>query len=173
MPSSLLSRVSYAIIFLTLVSISFACSGRATSELPTEAENADEIYARGMAACLKKKGWDVKVGQDPTGYYVDYTSPQGQDLALNRDANLCTKEIGFDNPPPPMSREELEALYKKQLATKECLEAEGYTIEEPPSEEAFVKNRGGWIAYGSLDPNKDKSGNPDEWVRINEKCPQP
>lgn len=131
------------------------------------------MLSRELAVCLQKEGWDATVGLDPTGYFVDYDAPPGQDLALESDASECKRKTGFAEPPSPMSRKELEALYVKQLETRSCLQAEGYRIVTPPPKEAFVEEGGAWLAYGSLDPNKDKSGDPAEWARINKECPQP
>ena len=71
-----------------------------------------------------------------------------------------------------MTQEQVTEFFHQQLGTNACLEAEGYTIDDPPSldtfSDSYMSGQDIWLAYGSLPVLSQQ-----EWYRIQEVCPQP
>jgi hypothetical protein len=127
-----------------------------------------------MARCLNEAGWEARVERDTVGYLFTVDGRTQQNPAFLQDEKTCERELGFDKPLPPLTRTQLEGLYKEHLATRECLEGEAYTIEKPPSLDKFVEMQGRWSAYDSLiDDMANGKLNEGEWNRLNRVCPQP
>ncbi|MGA7096429.1 MAG: hypothetical protein WB245_02555 [Acidimicrobiia bacterium] len=102
------------------------------------------------------------------GYSLDEVDPR--QLATARAIlDACLAGLNLPSPQAP-SEEQLAELYGDLLEVKECLEAEGYTVEPPPSLGLFIESykTGPWHPYNSL-PNLDQA----EWERLNDRCPQP
>lgn len=66
----------------------------------------------------------------------------------------CTQQTGGYPQIIPTTREELSGLYDLHIKTKECLEAQGVTVREPPSREKWIEDslnnpQGPWLPYES------------------------
>ncbi|NIA24441.1 MAG: hypothetical protein GWP04_02610 [Gammaproteobacteria bacterium] len=66
---------------------------------------------------------------------------------------------------------QLRDLYDRYLEKRNCLEADGYAIEAPPSVDEFVETyfTDPWLPYNSIPKTLDQR----EWDRLNRVCPQP
>jgi hypothetical protein len=116
-----------------------------------------------MKRCLGEDGYDVTVMADGG---ITLTVPPAQAAAFERAQNDCKERLGF-NAPVEVSDEEYSALFDRRLALKECLEAEGFRITEPPSRQTFIATQGRWQPY------EDLSAEPIERQRaLGQRCPQ-
>lgn len=120
-----------------------------------------------MAACFTEAGYPATV--DGSGVSV----PSGsRDSAFMEVVQTCDATVGvvpYEPPTPSFLREH----YAEQMATKRCLEGEGYDIAEPPSEDVFVETyttSEPWLPYTSI---VEIDVSDAEWDRLNEVCPQP
>lgn len=133
-------------------------------------DGTEEEWALRVVECLRDAGYPAEV--DGTEAYVPAISGEAR-LALAVVADRCSDEVG-SMPREPLTPEYLTEHYYDQVATKECLEAEGYVIADPPTVEVFVEtyttSSEPWVAYTSV-AVLDLS--PAEWDRLNEVCPQP
>lgn len=144
-----------------------------TTESPQRA--AWHKWLRAMQACMDDKGWKLAllpedegpgfVGNDP-----NITLEQFQlKLAAYRE---CEGLVG----PQPFS-EMTEDLARKQYAEvverARCLTAEGFDIQEPPSESKYVAQL---LAQDPKDipwdPYDDVPGDPVSWGKATSACPQ-
>ena len=138
-----------------------------TSEALSLSPRADQAYR-----CLLDKGWGVTICWDGG---VDITSdevPPDQEERYDRDAEECWAPL--DEMIVNLPEEGVAALYEDELATRECLIAEGYQVDEPPSLQHFMDSfpDGWWMAYGASDVTRVMAKE-DVWRAINETCRQP
>lgn len=127
---------------------------------------ADVVYR-----CLTDKGWDVTIDWQG-GIEVDSESvPVEQYDIFDADSDACWAVI--DDRVKSMQPEEISEIYDDELTTRECLIDEGYSIDDPPSEQQYIDTFHGrrWSAYGNNIPLDTLSD--EEWRALNEKCPQP
>lgn len=117
--------------------------------------------------CLREFGWDAIADEGGTSV-PSVTAEQREEFI--GDLDRCTEEIGALPPPEPLTEEQIRLVYAHQLVTKECLEAEGYEISEPPSVERFIDtyDTEPWHAYDDLPSGMSRT----EWERLNDVCPQ-
>lgn len=118
--------------------------------------------------CANDHGVPARLLPPGDGYSLDEVDPR--QLATARAIlDACLAGLNLPSPQAP-SEEQLAELYGDLLEVKECLEAEGYTVEPPPSLGLFIESykTGPWHPYNSL-PNLDQA----EWERLNDRCPQP
>jgi len=131
-----------------------------------EAEVHAEYFDR-YHSCLAELGITVTPTEDG-GFEVDPGA--GGDAALAEADAACKARLGDPPDYAPVTREELTKLYDTELATRDCLEANGYDVREPPSREEFIESYLGdqagiaaWSSYTDvLDPTE-----------IEDTCPQP
>ena len=120
--------------------------------------------------CANDQGYPVTV--IPPGNGIGYNQVVlDQQLMAVGVVQACM--AGLHIPPSePMTQEQVTRFYYQQIDTKACLEAEGYTVDDPPSLDAFIDSYMGgqdiWTAYNSV-PRMSQA----EWYRIQELCPQP
>ncbi len=97
--------------------------------------------------------------------------PEGQ-LGFLKAERHCSERTGHEetSEPDPAG---LESLYADVIATKKCLESEGYLVVETPSLAEFVEVRGAWDPYQSLvAPDLGYIGD-GEYLRLDRLCPNP
>lgn len=94
------------------------------------------VYQANMSRCMSERGWDVVVGTEP-GYQVDV--PEDQTEQFFADHEACLEFFGFPSGPVQVTPQEASALYVSLLEVADCVRSEGYEVEEPPSERAFVE----------------------------------
>lgn len=143
-------------------------SSPATSPTPAASAMGDTWIAA-MAGCLRDAGWDVAVGPAGDSYHANNLSGEQRPAYIEAEA-ACEAEVG---PPPevePLSQAEIREHYRFLLDARECLIGLGYSISEPPSEDAFVES---WTT-GPWSPFNDvvEVVTTEEWERINDACPQ-
>ena len=135
------------------------------------AEDA-RLVAR-QSRCLTDRGVEFQA-DDLGGFYaIDPALAAALDDALDE----CTRSILGSAYRAPLTTSQLHGLYERQLDTRECLLAQGYSIPEPVSESDFVESQGmAWSAYeafvealGTLPVERAEA----EQLRINTACPQP
>ncbi|KLN34413.1 hypothetical protein FB00_12755 [Cellulosimicrobium funkei] len=135
------------------------------------AEDA-RLVAR-QSRCLTERGVEFQTDELGGFYAVDPALATVLDDALDE----CTRSILGAAYRAPLTTSQLHGLYERQLDTRECLLAQGYSIPEPVSESDFVESQGmAWSAYeafvealGTLPVERAEA----EQVRINAACPQP
>ncbi|MFE6234958.1 hypothetical protein [Cellulosimicrobium sp. NPDC057862] len=135
------------------------------------AEDAD-LVAR-QSRCLTERGLDFRTDELGGFYSID----PALDSALGEALGECTRSILGSAYRAPLTTSQLHGLYDRQLDTRECLLAQGYSIPEPVSESDFVASEGtAWSAYeafvealGALPAESADA----EQVRMNAECPQP
>jgi len=122
--------------------------------------------------CITDKGWSVTQSWDGGIEVSSEDIPAAQVDLYRADSDACWAQI--DNRIASMSTTEISDVYELELATKDCLEAHGYEVGSPPSEQSFVDTFFGdrWSAYADSDVlsamNDDAA-----WRKVNEECPQP
>ena len=121
--------------------------------------------------CIQDQGYPATVLPPGNGIGLSQEVPPDQVDMFT--AVLYARRAGLQLPPSePPSDEWLAEYYQKQLDTKACLEAEGYSISDPPSLDMFIDvYRSGqppWTAYQSL-----RQISRVEWQRLETVCPQP
>ncbi|MEX2252345.1 MAG: hypothetical protein WD895_09820 [Acidimicrobiia bacterium] len=122
-----------------------------------------------QAECANDNGIPVRV--IPPGDGLTYEEvPLDQHQTARAVVEACLAGLNLPDPVPP-SREQMEEVYNALIATKRCLEGEGYTIAPPPALETFIE---GYIASGTWHPYNSLPDLPqEEWERLNAVCPQP
>jgi len=170
----MLKRVACAIgaAVMLVVIVGCAPAGDQPSTTPTQeglslSPRADQAYR-----CLVDKGWPVTISWDGG---VDITSddvPAGQEERYDQDAEACWAPL--EEMTRDLSQEGIEELYEEELATRECLIAEGYQVDDPPSKQRFLDSYPDerWMAYGASDVTRAMADE-ESWRAINETCRQP
>ncbi|NOY56171.1 MAG: hypothetical protein GXP34_09305 [Actinobacteria bacterium] len=120
--------------------------------------------------CANDQGYPVTVIPPGNGIGYNQVVLDQQNMAL---AVVSACWAGLHIPPSePMTEEQVTEFYYQQVDTKACLEAEGYTVDDPPSLDTFIDSYMGgqdiWTAYNSV-PRMSQA----DWYRIQELCPQP
>ena len=119
---------------------------------PASAQDLDR-WSENMQGCLQEKGWDVEVSPDGG---MNMTVPTGQEDAYDSDVKACEASFGYDVV-PVYTDDQVREIYKKVVATADCLTEQGYEPGTPPSEQAFVEQvksgPGGWDPYSDLYPS--------------------
>lgn len=81
------------------------------------------------------------------------------DATFQAISSSCRRKVGPFPEIVPTTREELSALYDLNLEAKECLEARGVTVSDPPSREQWIEDNlrvpgpgepGPWSPFNSL-----------------------
>ncbi|QDO87042.1 MULTISPECIES: hypothetical protein [Ornithinimicrobium] len=92
----------------------------------------------------------------------------------NQDLDACTLEAGPLPTYQPLSDAEIRAYFALNLEVAACLEAEGITVPEPPSEDVFVEaHRAAAVGTNVETWNPHAAVPPDQGPRMLEKCPEP
>lgn len=97
--------------------------------------------------CMADRGWEV---EDVTGDggFSPGEIPNEQVDELNDATFACWAEA--DVRPEYFTQSEWEAWHTGLMETTRCLEAEGYSISDPPSLQQFIDSQGEWTPYGAL-----------------------
>lgn len=93
-------------------------------------------FATDMQACLTERGWAVSLGTD--GSFITDNIPNGQRDVYFADEDDCRKQLGYDQPPPALSDDQVREAYQHGLWDWKCLDENGYSPDPPPSEQTFV-----------------------------------
>lgn len=132
----------------------------------------DSEWAETQTRCLQDAGYAAERMRDG-GLSFARIPVQDQDFHVARYS--C--EARF--PPDPVSLlppsdADLESIYAYQTGSlTDCLEREGFAVPDPPSVETFIEQQRsgaavGWSPYAEISQNVGE----DEWLRLNELCPQ-
>ncbi len=109
-------------------------------------------YALQLRACLEDKGFSVEV--DPYDFHLQFQLGSDSRTA-ELQATVTECRAGLDpsrnDPPPPLTEEQLRALYRYRLAQADCLVAAGYPTAPAPPEQVFVDTGGQWDARVGLE----------------------
>lgn len=101
-------------------------------DTPCQGEALDEFWA----ACMTASGFLTYLDSD--GNYTIENG--GRDQEMFAAADFCDNRMYSLLPPPTEPTEEYFSDYYDFLVElKECVEAQGYFVEEPPSREAFIE----------------------------------
>lgn len=164
-----------------LLALATACSssGASASADPDEGFQAQPTptgTAADMAACLEAKGWQMEVNLDNSYSVGGDGIPEEQVEQYFTDQDDCRRQLGHDQPLPPMTRAQAEVYFEHLLAVADCVRDEGYPVGEPPSRQVAVEalmqptiDLGDW-PYGPL----HESGiSPLELEALYAACPLP
>jgi hypothetical protein len=140
------------VLLLGVCMLTASCSDDGGPSAASQYSPPGVKYGEIMAACLEEYGWDAEASVDGG---LDYNVPEDQREAIEADVERCREETGYNLPDRPFSEEEAVEIYAMYLESAECVEALGYEVAEPPSEEAWVEHflagtPPGWDPY---DPN--------------------
>lgn len=147
-----------------LASATTGCSGQIAEPTPhpTSAKDAAEI----IAGCLNGKGWKATVVGDSFGVDSVPTEQYNQYLA-----DIASCEEGVLPSAESYTASQWAEWYGMWVKTAECLTAEGFEVEEMPSEQAFIDAAGNWNAYTYLFDSMQLSSQ--DFIALEQKCPQP
>lgn len=143
----------------------------------TQSVMTEEEAALAMQACLEDLGYAL----GPDGSIVGRQSAEHLE-----DIVACLVEV--EGPRVPLTEGDLQELYQVRLESKDCLEAEGYEIPDPPSLDVFIESYeaiqalgptirsdediiGPWFPHAFVSPNTGVA--PSEYERLLEACPEP
>jgi hypothetical protein len=126
--------------------------------------------AHAVALCLSENGYpDAQVQEDGS---LSYDLRKEQSGDYNDALNQCMDAECPECSESP-STEALTKLYRLNVEAKKCLEGEGLTISEPPSEQKFIDDYGTdatWLPWAEVGASLAKSG---QLQSMLEKCPDP
>lgn len=120
-----------------------------------------------MAACVIDQGFPVRF--DPVEISISAEDvPADQNAEAGRTLDRCTDGLNLPEFVWP-NTEQLSTIYQYSLAIRDCLNAEGFDIPEPPSFEAWGESyqTGPWMPYNFVQPGYGWA-----WAAINAICPQ-
>jgi hypothetical protein len=134
----------------------------------------DEEYMSAMTACLEDRGQSVlthagKVAIQPPTSESGETLPGEAELA-DEAWEECTALV----PEQSYLSDDRDLEYDRMLDVIACLEAEGHSLPEPPSREAWVSGSVQYSPYAELIETEDGGSwavETDEVLRLLEVCP--
>ncbi len=85
---------------------------------------------------MDEQGWDTRVTADGG---LSASIPDEQLEQYQHDLDECAARFGYDEPPPPLTRQEAEAYYDELVQATECVRELGYPTPEPASKQATVE----------------------------------
>lgn len=106
------------------------------------------VFSRGMADCLTEAGFPSTYREVDGGISVSGGTPEERRAVMA----TCEKKLGGSPESPPLSHEELEALYDLEVEAYTCLVNHGYEPMPPSSKEQFVATYAtgeSWYAHQS------------------------
>lgn len=121
-----------------------------------------------LADCLNEKGWDVELNEATGSVGFEGSTEQADQFEI--DQAECMPEDD-SIPLEEFTDEQWATLYDMELATAECLRAEGVDIEQAPSLQVFIdryKSPEPWMSYAFVGEVSS-----DRWDELNTLCPQP
>ena len=127
-----------------------------------------------MTVCLGEQGFaSVPYRGTKRGYVPNSPIPPEGQLGFLKAERHCAERTRYGEPVREPDPAELESRYGDVMATKDCLEREGYLVVETPSLREFVWVRGAWDPYASLvAPDLGYIGD-GEYLRLDDICPNP
>ncbi len=101
--------------------------------------------------CMEWYGFPGEV--DPVtgeGLVFDYApEATGEFMAAITDCSNAWRRLAGLRTEPP-DRDELATMYDRFLEVQECLVANGFPVEDPPTREVFVETESPWHPYNAL-----------------------
>lgn len=116
-----------------------------------------------IVACANDHGFAVTIDPDGGIGFASVTPEQNQ---LAFAIELACEHGLHVRKPAPLTMEQLEKMYAYMVALAGCLEAQGYSVADPPSLDAYIDSQGDWNPYDGLSLGLDA------WVPLNRTCPQ-
>ena len=138
-----------------------------------------EEYQGATLSCLAEHGTEgeVMIGGAVAGVpqtAADGAVPPGAQELVDEALVICSEQVPI---PSLWTTPADEAAYERVLDVRQCIIAQGYDVEEPPSSETWIEDVSddglGWGPYDRLSPNPEGTGLPyDELAALMEECPQ-
>ncbi|MCI0544122.1 MAG: hypothetical protein L0Z49_06705 [Actinobacteria bacterium] len=154
-PSVTLNEGEVVALLARLAMLLDACA----DDLPCQGEAMDEFSAE----CLTVAGFPTYLNSD--GNWATETG--GRDQEFFTAVHLCDERMNTLLPPPTEITEEyLSDYYDFLVELKECVEAQRFFVEDPPSREAFIENPQ-WHPYEHVSLQTAE-----EYAALEEVCPQ-
>lgn len=157
-------------ILLAAVALSAAaCGSDDSADAPTATENsapAAADFATQMQRCMADAGFEIEILED--GGISSQVAPE--QIGVRDDAmNRCADDLGFAEPPAPLTDDQLTALYDSYVEVAECMADSGYPTAEPPSKQTFVDSGAqDWHPYDAV-----PVGSVSDFAALESDCPQP
>ena len=124
-----------------------------------------------MKKCVEEQGWIVE--DISGGIHIKYRPEQQVEAAAA--IRECSKQsLGLapgETVPPPSDRQ-VRDYYQALVNARECLEARGFDLSDPPTLDSYLeKGIGSWDPYGEVLTSPGMG--PSEFNTLTRKCPQP
>lgn len=163
-------------VLLPLFVVALGLSGcGATANVPTDASTpgqlsgSDPDFATNMMTCLGADGWDVDI---VAGNNIEATLTSEQQDPYLAAVQACKEDFGYDQA-IELDESQLKELYRGLVAMTRCIEDQGYSISEIPSEQTFLESRY-FDPYGELrDPTTPYTLDDESYGELLKKCPKP
>lgn len=95
-----------------------------------------ETYRDQLQSCLNDRGWEVTVDLN-IGVVEPFTREELE--RFKPDKQACVEELGIPDSPTTWTADSLRERYTMDLDTWQCLRQQGFELEQPPTEEAYVE----------------------------------
>lgn len=115
-------------------------------------QTTPEEFALQLKACLADQGFKVEI--DPYDFHLSgNVGSEDRVKALSAAVPACRISIdpSRNDPPPPLTEDQLHALYRYNVAQADCLLAAGFPASSTPPEQVFVDGGGQWDARMGLE----------------------
>lgn len=116
---------------------------------PTYRHASAGDFMLAVVACLQEKGYRARI--DDSGSGILFETPVDPSMA-SADSRACAEAIDPARlePPPPLTAEQAEQLYRYVVAQTECMRRLGYPVSEPPPFQVFVDSDAAFDPYVDL-----------------------
>lgn len=157
---------------LLLASLAACASTSDPGEEAASSGTSQSPAANVVYQCLVDKGWDVTISWDGGIEANSNDIPDAQSDTYDQASTECWAVV--EDRVAAYTPERIAEVYAMELATRECLIEQGLSVDEPPSEQAYIDTFHGerWMAYMASDIDTvatDES----RYKEIATACPQP
>lgn len=90
-----------------------------------------------LQACIARSGWNVTM--DEFGGAAEPFTDEAEVARFGADRDACLVELGLPAGPPELTVDDLHEFYRGNVDTLACLRDQGFPLEDPPSEDAWVE----------------------------------
>jgi len=123
-----------------------------------------------LVECMKDAGWDV--ARSWQGGIESDTIPADQQSAYQAANDKCSKTSGWADANGDLTEAQVRELYTQEVASHECLVADGVDSAEPPSEQTYMDTFHTKKQYFAFLPGFDSLGQSEMQAAVR-KCPPP
>ncbi|MCM3658579.1 hypothetical protein M3147_15085 [Agromyces mediolanus] len=96
-----------------------------------------QVLSQAMHECMVDAGWvNLTVADDGS---MSGEIPAAQSDQYEEDFGECQAQVELNYPVPEMTESAIRERYAREVGTRDCLIAQGYSISDPPSEQVWVE----------------------------------